>query len=876
MFFIKKIKFIGLLIFISSPFLLNASHIIGGKITYRFLGANNYELKLTIYRDCSDLYDFDNPAPLTIFDNTTNTIIYNNQLPLFHRDTIHPNNPDPCFIPPAGICVEEGYYLDTVLLPTNTSGYTATYQRCCHNFSILNIITPFFYGTTITTNIPTQINSSAIFSNFPPIYICVNDTFNYSFSATDTDNDSLVYSLCTPLSGVTNANGNPNPAFPPPYAPITWASGFSATSPITTSNGVNFNLTNGAINFIPTTQGQYAVGICVDEYRNGILLNTNRLEIQFNVVPCYLVSSIPTATNLCEGLAINFLNSSTNANSYHWDFGEQPILSDTANTSTATYTYSTFGTYTVSLVAINTSYGICKDTTTKIINVNPLLAPTLPPIFSGCYNNNNIQLSVGGFFDNTATFNWNVGNNATPINPTILNPVVHFNNSFENISVIVSQFGCTDTINSTINLISPHAGILSSSLNCRGDSLTFQNYSTNSTTYFWDFGVSLSNTDTSTQISPTFVYPQFGIYTIQLIAYNSGCSDTVITQISVNDSLTLNPVNNILKQCLNNNSFNFFANGNYSSNAYFTWTFGATANIPISHLENPTNVSFSTIGNHVIQLYVIDNNCSVQRTQTIKILSIPTTSFIASDTNGCQPLEVNFTNQSNSIIPFTSTWNIDNNNFNTLNNTYTFHNSGLYSIYLTVKDTNNCTDTLKKINYINVYPKPKAIVQANPTITDILNPTVNFIDATLNTHTTNFDFGDNNTSTQTSNTHTYEDIGEYNYQLIVINNFGCTDTTTGAIIVNPINALYVPNSFTPNNDGLNDSFKPIVPYYKNATMQIFDRWGALIYNTNDIQNGWNGTYKNTYVTNDIYIYKIDVEYLDGKTKNVTGNVTLIR
>lgn len=868
---------IGLLIFISSPILLNASHIIGGKVTYRYLSTNKYELKLTIYRDCSDIYDFDNPAYLAVYDNATNNLITNHSLALFHRDTIHQISPDPCFVPPIGICVEEGYYLDTVLLPINTSGYTIAYQRCCHNSSILNIVNPGLTGTTITCNIPPQINNSAQFLNFPPIYVCVNDTFNYSFASTDIDGDSLAYQLCNPLVGATNINVAPNPATPPSYSSVNWVAGFSATNPLTTSGSVNFNLINGAINFIPTMQGQYAVGICVDEYRNGILLNTNHLEIQFNVVPCYLISSIPTATNLCEGLSINFQNASTNATSYHWNFGDTGTLADTSNIINPNYTFPNFGTYSVTLIVGNTNFGLCKDTTIKVIQVNPLLSPTLQPIYNVCYKYNLTTFNVGGAFDPSATFNWNLGNGTTS-NNSITNPTIaHFDTTnTQNIYVLVSQFGCIDTLSSIVNFSIPTPQIISSGLNCNGSTLQFTNISYNANHYFWDFGVTTQTNDTSNLHNPIFNFPAQGNYTVTLIAYDGLCSDTIQYPINVQDTLSLNPVPIILKQCLNNNSFNFFANGNYNNNATFYWIFDTYANLLDSYQENPTNIHFNSIGNHIIRFTITENGCTEYREQTIKILPIPTAHLTASDTIGCQPLKINFTNQSISSIPFTSNWEIENTNFNTLNNTHTFYNSGLYSIYLTVKDTNNCTDTIKKMNYINVFPKPAALANANPLLTDILTPTINFIDATLNTHTTYFDFGDNTTSNQILNSHTYENIGTYNYQLIVINNFGCTDTTNGTIIINPINALYVPNSFTPNNDNLNDTFFPVIPYCKNATMQIFNRWGVLIYNTNDIQNGWDGTYKNSHSPNDIYTYKIDIEYIDNTTKTQTGNVTLIR
>lgn len=868
-------QLIGLLILISSPLLLNASHIVGGKMTYRYLGSNQYEIKLTVYRDCSDPIDFDNPAPITIFDNGTNVVLYNNQVTLFHRDTINPNNPNPCFIPPPGICVEEGYYLDTVNLPANTTGYTATYQRCCHNSSLLNIINPSFNGTTITTNIPPQINNSATFLNFPPIYVCINDTFNYSFSATDIDNDSLVYQMCTPLSGITFFNGQPNPATPPPYLPISWSNGYTANNPLTNSSGINFNSATGTINFIPTMQGQFAVGICVLEYRNGVLLNTNSLEIQFNVVPCYIVSSIPTATNICEGLNVHFQNGSTNATAYHWDFGVTSLLSDTANIISPSYAFPSYGTYTISLVAINTSYGLCKDTTTKAITINPLLAPSLPASYTECYNNNSLTLAVGGSFDNSATFNWNLGNNATPFNPIISNPVIHFDTLTQNISVIISQFGCSDTLNSIVNFINPIASINTANLNCNGSLLNFHSFSVNSPTVFWDFGIPALNTDTSRLINPTYHFPAYGNYTVTLIAYDGACSDTLRLPISVNDTLYLNPINTIETQCLNGNSFNFFANGHYSTNAIFNWQFDPSASTPLSTHENPANISFSTTGVHAVRFYITDNGCSKQRLQVVKVLPSPKANFI-SDTIGCEPLTVNFTNQTISSIPFNSVWQIQNKIFNVLDASYTFNSSGLYTVYLIVNDTNNCSDTLKQIDYIQVLPKPKASALVDPVQTDITNPVITFTDNTTNTHTTYFDFGDNQYSNGVVNTHTYSDTGRYNYSLIVVTNFGCADTVKGIINIKGYNSFYIPNSFTPNNDGLNDRFKPIITNYNAATLKIFNRWGDMIFSTNDIEQGWDGRFKNSNSPPDVYVYQLSIDFVDGTAKIVDGKIVLIR
>ncbi len=868
-------QLIGLLIFISSPVVLSANHIIGGKITYRYLGSNNYEIKLTVYRDCSTDLEFDNPAPLAVYDNSTYTLVYNHQITLSHSDTINPNNPNPCFILPPGICVEEGYNLDTVNLPPNTSGYTVTYQRCCHNQSIANIIAPAFNGITITANIPPQINNTATFLNYPPIYICLNDTFNYSFAATDADNDSLVYQLCEPYLGGTDDDPLPNPALPPPYKTTHWANGFSANNPITTSNGINFNANTGMINFIPSQIGQYAIALCVLEYRGGILLNINRLEIEFNVVPCSVVSSIPIASNLCDGLEIEFQNSSANAIAYHWDFGVSSVSSDTSNIASPTFAFPTYGTYPVSLVAMNSNYGSCKDTTIKVIKINPLLAPTLAPNFSACYNNNEVALNIGGAYDNSATFNWNLGNHATPNNPSISNPSIHFDTIAQNISAIVSQFGCSDTLHSRIDFIKPIAEINQKSLNCSGSNLTFNSFS-NVSKVFWDFGVSSLTTDTSSLIKTTFNYPSYGNYVVTLVAFDGICSDTLKLPITVNDSVYLNPIDDIEKQCLKGNSFDFFANGKYSSNASFIWGIDLTGNPLISNQENPVNISFSTVGNHVVKLYMEDNGCSTQRIHIVKTVANPKANFTVSDSIICQESKIDFINQSTSSNPFTSIWNIEEKERNEFNPNNTFNNSGLYSIYLAVTDTNNCSDTLEKINYIEVLPSSKAIVNATPLKTDILNPKITFTDNTIGTHTTNFIFGDNETSNQIFNHHTYSDTGTYAYQLLVTNNLGCSDTARGSVIIEPLKNSFIPNSFTPNNDGLNDVFKPIVPYYKFASLQIFDRWGNLTYHANTIEQGWDGKYQGENVVSDVYVYKLEIEFLDGSTQKKYGHITLMR
>ena len=134
---------------------------------------------------------------------------------------------NPCLIVPPNICVQEGIYEFDVSLPISTDSYHITYQRCCRNSSITNIYNPDETGATYTVELTelaqVECNNSPVFSNFPPIIICVNEELNFDHSATDAEGDQLVYEFCTPLKGgglygnATSPTGiYPNPDDPPP------------------------------------------------------------------------------------------------------------------------------------------------------------------------------------------------------------------------------------------------------------------------------------------------------------------------------------------------------------------------------------------------------------------------------------------------------------------------------------------------------------------------------------------------------------------------------------------------------------------------------------------------------------------------------------
>ena len=278
------------LIFSSMTF---ASHIVGGEVYYDALGNDTYKITFQVYRDCSGS-GFDSPLQYTVF--TPNGAIFSTySIPLPIPDTLPIVYDDPCVTPPNDVCIERAIYIDTIVLPLTADGYYISYQRCCWANNIQNITNPGDWGITITTNVPgTNLvalgdNNCARFNNYPPIVLCSNNTLTFDHSAFDADGDSLVYSMCTPKTvdlGPTGTTAEPNPEYAAPYADVTWEPGFTGLQPWGPGSNVTIDPQTGMMDITPGLIGTYVAGVCVHEYRNGILINQKVRTFGYRVVTC--------------------------------------------------------------------------------------------------------------------------------------------------------------------------------------------------------------------------------------------------------------------------------------------------------------------------------------------------------------------------------------------------------------------------------------------------------------------------------------------------------------------------------------------------------------------------------------------------------------
>ena len=300
-------------------------------------------------------------------------------------------------------------------------------------------------------------------------------------------------------------------------------------------------------------------------------------------------------------------------------------------------------------------------------------------------------------------------------------------------------------------------------------------------------------------------------------------------------------------------------------------------------------------GFYNVQLNVITSNgCEDSVTQQLEVYSLPLVSFDADVITGCAPLTVKFFNNSSNSVQYS--WDFgDGFNSSEAEPVHTYTDAGTsssYTVSLTAISSNGCTVINTKIDTIIILPNPIAAFSAEPNPATILFPYITFTNLSSGNLdppvTFSWDFGDSTTFKGFDTIHVYSntDTGTYLVQLIVENAYGCRDTVTSFLLtIEGDYTIFVPSAFTPNGDGFNDTFFPkgigITDPDFQFTMSIYDRWGDLVYETDDPAKPWNGKANKGEKTaqEDVYVWMIttqDNTETVGKKHQYFGHVTLIR
>lgn len=532
-----RILLIGLLLSVFNR--VEATHIIGGEIFYDCLGNGQFRVTLKLYRDCFlGQAPYDNPATVSVY-NSSGVLVQNLFMQFPGSNVLPINALTPCYQDNAQVCVEEAVYEEIISLPASPGGYTLSYQRCCRNESILNIFDPGETGSTYTIQIPesawTDCNSSPRFNNFPPIVLCVNDPLIFDHSATDPDGDQLVYSFCSPFEGGSTTDPMPVPAAPPPYNFVNFIPPYSATNPLASTPGATVDPVTGEINGMPTAQGQYVVAVCVEEYRNGVLLSVNKRDFQFNVINCSGISiadfEAPQADiatgNVCNGLVVGFVNQSEFSTFFQWDFGVDGITTDISELANPVFVYPDTGVYTVMLIS-NPGFN-CSDTAFLNIAVYRELTADIALPDPQCITGNSFDFVAGGEFESNANFAWTFGGSVNQSTSTDQNPAnISWNEAgVFPVTLLISNPYCT-AFDSTIVVVHPELEVgftVNANNVCEPATIIFTNTSAFSpgASFLWEFG----DGNTSTLLNPIHQYLTPGSYDVSLTVNNIvGCTDT--------------------------------------------------------------------------------------------------------------------------------------------------------------------------------------------------------------------------------------------------------------------------------------------------------------------------------------------------------------
>jgi len=528
-----------------------------------------------------------------------------------------------------------------------------------------------------------------------------------------------------------------------------------------------------------------------------------------------------------------------------------------------TYSWSTSATTSTINGLINGSYNVTvtdANGCTQIGLINVALIPSAitttaiasdVTCFGLCNGSINLSAPSGG----TAPYTYLWSNGQITQNATGLCPGTY--------SVIVTDnIGCTFQLSGLVITQPTQISTLPSSTPgtiCIGQTSNLFSNSSGGTapyTYLW------SNTSVTQNISVSPIITTN--YTVT-VTDNNGCSITGTTTVNVNPPLSGSASSSPTTICFGDNStLTSTATGGNGGPYNFTWSpGGAGQTISVS----PSNTTTYTV--------TISDGCSpnVTYTTTVNVNQLPVITYSTTGLTGCEPLTVTYSNTTPNSV--SCTWTINSIQYNNCAVTETFPTQGTYNASLTVTDNNGCINT-SSIVVATVYPMPIAQFSTDPSIANILEPSIQFNNLS-SVGSYDWSFGDGNTSNMFSPSHSYGDTGTYNIQLIVTTQYGCTDTTYGTIIISDIFSVYVPNAFTPNGDGKNDYFTPVVTGAEYYEFLIFNRWGEMIYNSGKSGTPWNGEYKSTLSKDDVYVWKLHIkEKNSARVHDLIGHVTIVK
>ncbi len=538
-----------------------------------------------------------------------------------------------------------------------------------------------------------------------------------------------------------------------------------------------WDLGNGSISFLQNpsatyfTPGTFTVRLIVKNAAGlaDTLVRTNYITV--NPIPQIAFSG--NTLNGCIPLSVQFSNSTVTLGStttWNWDFGD----GGSSSLQNPSYTYTSPGSFNVSLLAVNSFGCIASLTKPNYIVTNPKVTAGftfIPP--TGCVVPQTISFTNTTTGTGPLTYLWNFGDGSTSVaaNPS---HIYTAGGSYSVTLIATNSFGCSDTIQ-RMNIVSignNSTSFSSPAISCAGKEIAFTNTSTpGPTTSFWQFG----DGTTSTLLSPVKTYTTPGVYTVKLRNQFGSCADSISRIITISPGAIAGFQGSPLEACAPNLTVNFTntATGVQS----VLWLFGDGAT---STQLSPSHTYTSSGSFTVTQIVTNNSGCNDTLIRPVYVkIQRPEITLDNLPTEGCAPFPWTFTATNNSNIPITSyLWDFGDGTTSTAASPSHIFSVGNYDITLIVQVAGGCADTIKVPGGIIASLKPVAAFTATPREACAKIP-INFSSSgsTGSIDTWFWDFGDGGTSTASSPIHMYSDTGYFNIMLVVGSN-SCYDTLT--------------------------------------------------------------------------------------------------
>ena len=595
----------------------------------------------------------------------------------------------------------------------------------------------------------------------------------------------------------------------------------------------------------------------------------------------------------CHPVQVDFTNNSTITDppSYTWNFGD----GGSSNQEEPSHTFYNFSntddsTYNVELIAVSDYY--CADTVYNVVQVHHKpkaridinQTESCPPLEIVAQN-----ATVGG-----DTYQWHYGDgtvenysNPDPVNHTYTNDTSSSVKTFNLVLQTATSFGCSDSTQLRLSVYPKViADFAYDTAGCHPFEIQFDNQTENATYYFWDFkdGVTSNLVDPINAFENTTQSDK--VYNVFLRASSEfNCTDSIEKPVTVypspNAAFAVTPTLQIYPDAtvsIDNNT----NTGPWD----YEWSFGDGES---SAAVQPDEHTYDTWGEYRIHMEAESDHCFDSVGHSIVIIPPdPLANFTTNPTEGCQPLTVEFTD--NSLYAEDYLWDFDDGDTSVVQNPeHTYTEPGTYYVKQTITGEGGEDYDYKKIK---VFRKPIANFEVKPKLVMLPDQEVSCYNLSEYEDIYYWDFGDGSTANKESPKHLYSEEGLYDIRLEVESFDGCKDTLLkeDVVRVEGEGQIKFPNAFTPGKSGpgdghwqegqelkeLNDIFHPIGKGIVEYKLEIFNKWGEKLFESTDYHVGWDGYYQNELMPQDVYIWKVEGKFSNGVVFEKMGDVTLIR